>query len=42
MKDDALDSDCTSAAPIRTDSTEPRPPAILVPPSTTEVMLISV
>ncbi len=42
MKDDALDSDCTRAAPIKTDTTEPRPPAILVPPSTTEVMLISV
>ena len=30
------------AAPIKTDRTEPRPPAILAPPSTTEVMLISV
>ena len=28
MKDDALDSDCTRAAPIKTDRTEPRPPAI--------------
>ena len=42
MKEDALDSDCTRAAPIKTDRTEPRPPAILVPPSTTAVMLISV
>ena len=41
-KEDALDSDCTRAAPMKTDRTEPRPPAILVPPSTTAVMLISV
>ena len=42
MKDEALDNDCTSDAPINVYRTEPRPPEILVPPSTTAVMLISV
>ncbi len=31
MKDEALDNDCTSAAPINVYRTEPRPPEILGP-----------